>query len=120
MGAATAAPGTPDGLGPSVDANLSADQISALQRAVQQSRTLATLPTSGSYAFFLELDADSSGQVFNANKAKGTAGARSAAVAAKARITTLQDALVGRLSSVAPGSKVLTSTCSNDPGCGCS
>jgi len=83
MGTATAAPTTPGGAGPSVDVNLSEDQRAALQQAVQQSRTLGNLPSSGQYGFFVELDADSSGAVFQATESQGQTAAGAAARAAK-------------------------------------
>ena len=110
MGSATAAPSTANRVNPLVDSDLSTAQIDALRQAVAQSRAQSALPTSGSHGFFLELDADSSGQVFQANEARGTAAARAAAVAAKQRIQGLQTALVDRLASVAPGSRVLYRT----------
>lgn len=109
MGTAQAAP-TASRADALVDTDLSQSQLDALRQAVQQSRTLSTLPSSGPYSFFLELDATSSGQVFAANRQRGTAAARGAAVAAKARIVALQRELEGRLESAAPGTRVLYRT----------
>jgi len=110
MGTATAAPTTPGGAGPSVDVNLSEDQRAALQQAVQQSRTLGNLPSSGQYGFFVELDADSSGAVFQATESQGQTAAGAAARAAKSRIAGLQDSLLTRLPTLRGNTQVLYRT----------
>ena len=107
VGIATAAPTAPDGSGALVTTPINADQSAALRDAVQRSRVQAALPAAGRFAFYLQLDAQASGRVFTDAAGRGQAAAREAARAAKARIGTLQDALIRRLPA---GSTVLYRT----------
>ncbi|MBA2554721.1 MAG: S8 family serine peptidase [Geodermatophilaceae bacterium] len=92
---------------------MNASQREALLEAVRQSRVSASLPNSGNFSFYLQLDADSSGSVFTDSADRGQSSARAAARSAKARIGTLQDALARALPA---GSTVLYRTSTSAAG----
>lgn len=110
MGTASAAPTTPGGEGPSVDVNLNEAQHASLLDAVQRSRAPDPLPSSGPFGFFVELDADSSGMVYQANLNRGQGAAGAAARAARSRIVGLQDSLLARLPALLGNTQVLYRT----------
>lgn len=104
--AATAAPSEgPDSLnaGPhTLDAAASLGTIHDTTSTITGRVSPAGVPTSGRYAFLLELDTTSTGQVYAVTKARGTTAARTAARRQLARVTAAQAAVIAELPARSP------------------
>jgi len=103
-GTAYAEPLNPDGAsGPEL--TLTDVQQRQLQQALGD--PASNLPASGQMAFLLELDASSTGEVFNQDLPRGEVAAEAAATAAASSIAALTDQVLADLPLVAPNSRAL-------------